>query len=86
MSTRKASIMLRGNFNHEQYRRLCDALDGVGNVYNSMCTMESKTTVVLISLHTCIDSTEMEIVVRNILGQEESLELKIHLEDAHAAA
>ncbi len=85
MSIRKASIVLKGKFTHAEYRLVCAALDGVGNIYNSMCTEESKSTVVLISLNTQSDSAELESVVRSVLSQE-TLDLKIHLEDAHAAA
>lgn len=84
MNKLKASVTLRGTFPHEQYRRICDALDSVGDVYNSMCTEESVLTVVLVSLHTCCSKEELKAVVRRVIDEKDIVELDVGTEEAHA--
>lgn len=84
MTKRKASVTLRGKFTHEQYRRVCDALDNVGDVYNSMGSEERTLTVVLVSLHTCKSKEELEAVVQRVLGDAQMDEINVHTEEAHA--
>lgn len=85
MKRPRATVNLRGTFPHAQYRRICDALDTVGEVYSSMCTEESTLTVVLVSLNTCSTEAELKSIIRHIVGDDHIADLVVHIqEEAHA--
>lgn len=82
MTTRRASINVRGVFTHEQYRHLCDKLDTVGQIYNSMCTEEREVTIASIYLYTDQDKAHLDAMVRAVLHVRE-VDISIK-EDANA--
>lgn len=81
MPKRRMSIILRGQFTHVEYRRLCDALDEVGDVYSSMGSEERTATVSTIYLNTCRDEHDLETLIRERMSVDN---LKIIPEEAHA--
>ena len=81
MPKRRVSILLRGQFTHEEYRRLCDALDEVGEVYNSMGNREGEFTFTNIYLNTRHDQKSLEALIRDRVRVED---LVIHMEKADA--
>lgn len=80
----RASLTLRGTFTHEEYRLVCEALDEIGSIYNSMCSVESSITIASAYLHSDSSSDEIEAVIRRVLGQK-ILDINIDVEEPHAA-
>jgi hypothetical protein len=76
--------MLRGTFTHDEYRQLCDALERIGAIYNSMCVVEAAITLASAYLHTCKQKADIEGVVTSILGEKIS-ECTVDVEERHAA-
>jgi hypothetical protein len=76
---------MRGGFTHEQYRRLCDAIEQkrLGHVANSMCTEEMDSTLCQITLYTGSDEATLEALVREMLSARE-LTVHVREEDSNA--
>lgn len=80
----RASFTLRGTFTHEEYRLVCEALDDIGTIYNSMCSVESSVTIASAYLHSDSNAEDIETVIRRVLG-EKITDLALDVEEPHAA-
>ncbi len=81
----RANITLKGTFPHERYEQVCEALRELGDIYSSMCSVESTMTVAMASLHSCSSESEIEAVIRAVL-RDSVIELRVDVEEANAEA
>ena len=81
----KVNTMFRGTFDHDAFEHVCAELGKLGDVYSSMCSVESATTIAMASLHTCSSVEDVEAVMRAVLG-ESATELTVSRENANAEA